>query len=240
VNDDTYEQIAEASAQMLAKADSLAADAAALRERVELSEDVYRALDESDIVLAHRREGWIGSDPRKLEIWFDNAIRIYGPLVRRLSRAFKGLRDAHWSDCDLGSICIMAAVVQAVVKLHPLDGNRDDLALLAVGREIVKIFAGSVENPAFPGDADKFLCKDWSDEFRTEVRRVFSEACDNLERAISDTLHKGIAIRLARTAFGERVPEDESLIGLVGVVATIREVQPTPQPKPMVPRTKSG
>ena len=240
VKDETFEQLTEASARMLAKADSLAGDVGQRRDPGELSEDVYLALDESEIVLAHRSDGWIGSDPRKLELWFTSAVKQYGSVVRRLSRAFKGLRDAHWSECQLGSICIMAAAVQALARVPSFEANRDDLALLSVGREMVRIFGGPVENPAFPGDAEKCLCKDWSGDFRTEVQRVFSEACDNLERAIFDTLHKGVAIRLARTAFGGRVPNDESLISLVGVAAVVRQVQPTPQPKPMVPRTTSG
>jgi len=240
MRDEAFEQLAEASVRHLAKADSLALDARFQREREELSEEVYRALDESDIVLAHRTEGWKGSDPRKLETWFNNALRNYGFVVRRLSRSFKALRDAHWGECDLGSICIMAAVVTAVARIQPLDQNRDDLALLAVGREMIKVFGGSVENPAFPGDADKYLCKDWTPDFRSEVRRVFSEACDNLERAIFDTLHKGHAIKLAQAAFGDRVPDDETLVTLVGVAAAVRKVEPTPQPRPMVPRTTSG
>jgi len=240
MRDEAFEQLAEASARLLAKADSQALDARFLREREELSDEVYRALDESDIVLAHRRDGWIGSDPRKLETWFNNALTNYGPLVRRLSRAFKALRDAHWPECELGSICIMAAVVQAVARTHPFEHNRDDLALLAVGREMIKIFGNPVENPAFPSDADKYLCKDWNPEFRMEIQRVFSEACDNLERAIFDTLHKGHAIKLAQAAFGDRVPDDESLVVLVGVAPAIRKVEPTPQPRPMVPRTTSG
>jgi hypothetical protein len=240
VRDEAFEQLVESSARVLAKSDSMTFDAAAFSDQEELPEDVYRALDESELVLAHRQEGWRGSDPRMLEFWFDNAISVYGPIVRRLSRAFKGLRDAHWSECELGSICIMAAVVQAVTRTHPLDRNRDDLALITVGREMVKIFSAPIENPAFPGDADKNLCNGWSDEFRGEVRRVFAAACDNLERAVFEAPNKGIAINLAREAFGDRVPPDQSLISLVGVAAVIRQVEPAPQPKPMVPRTKSG
>jgi len=238
VSNETFEAIAEANTRGLAKADSLTADAA--REDEELPEDIYQALDESEFVLAHREKGWTGSDPRKLEIWFENAVRAYGQIVRRLARDYKGLRDAHWSKSDLGSICIMAAVVKAVTKLHPLHQNRDDLALIAVGREMVKIFGGPVENPAFPGDPDKYLCQKWSPEFRAEVRRVIAEACDCMERAVFDTLHKGVAVKLARSAFGPRVPEDEQLISMVGVAAVIRQTEPAPQPKPMVPRTKSG
>ncbi len=240
IKDEAYEQLTEASARMLAKADSMAQDAFKRRAAEELSDEVYEALNDSEMALATRSDGWKGSDPRKLELWFKNALNNYGAIVRRLSRSFKGLRDAHWSECDLGSICIMAAVVNALERVWPLENNRDDLALLAVGREMVKIFANPIHNPAFPGDPDKYLCNGWNPEFRSEVRRVIRDACDELEAAIFDTVHKGVAIRHARAAFGNRVPNDESLISLVGVAEVIRRIEPAPQPKPMVPRTKSG
>jgi hypothetical protein len=238
IKDEAFEQLAEASATALKRA-GVAMDAMA-QDQTELLDSVYRALGESEIVLAHRREGWIASDPRKLEIWFDSAMKAFGPIVRRLSRVFKGLRDANWTECQLGSICIMAAVVQAVMSVSKFENNRDDLAVLAVGRELVRIFASPIENPVFPGDPDKYLCKDWSAEFREEVRSVFAGACDKLERAIYATLLKGHAINLVREAFGERIPQDETLVIRVGAAAIVREKEPERQPRPMVPRTKSG
>lgn len=238
VQDDVFEELVEAHASRLMKA----ADSSAVqvKDAARLTEDVYFALDENEIALAHRRQGWIGSDPRKLEIWFEDAVKLYGPQVRRVCRAFKGLRDAHWSGCELGSICLMAAVVTAFGKVGSLDRNRDDLALLAIGRELVSVLAGPIENPAFPGESDKNLCNGWSTEFRAEVRQAFADASDKLERAIYETIHKGVAIRLAKEGFGDRVPNDESLISLVGVAEVIRQIEPRPQPKPLVPRTKSG
>jgi hypothetical protein len=235
VQDDAFSELVESSINRMAKA----ADAAFVEE-AELSEDVYGGLDESEIMLAHREKGWMGSDPRKLERWFQNAIETYGPSVRRVSRAYKGLRDSLWSDCDLGSICIMAAVVKAFERLGEQDENRIDLAILGVGRELVKILAGPIENPAFPGDPDKFLCNGWEPEFRAEVRKAFQDACDLLEQAIFEAANKEQALRVVRQAFGDRVPNDISLIGLVGTVQVIRDTKPTPQPKQVVPRTQSG
>lgn len=205
-----------------------------------LDEDVYQNMPSSAILLAHRREGWVESDPRTLERWFQTAIGVYGPQLRRLCRCYKGFRDARWSACDLGSICLMAATVSAMGQLGPLDDKRDDIALLRVGEKLVDVLAKPIENPAFPGDEEKYLCKDWTPEFREEVRAAFADMCRRLRSAIFETLHKGIALKAVRASFGERVPDDESLIALVGLAAEIRRAPSQPQPKPMVPRTTSG
>jgi hypothetical protein len=240
VSDETFENLRESVIKAFMTRDSVAMDAASNREVDELPEDVYKALQDNDIVLAHRNDGWVGSDPRRLEDWFNSAIDTYGDVIRRLSRIFKGWRDAHWAECDLSSICIMAAVVRAVSNLHPFEDNRDDLCLLAVGREMVKIFASSIENPAFPGDPDKSLCKGWKAEFRVEVQKTLLETCVNLEKALYETMHKGLALRSARAAFGDRLPDDEGMISFAGAAAFVRIVEPIQQPKPMVPRTTSG
>ena len=240
VSDETFENLRESVAKALMTRNDSAMDAASDREDDQLPEDVYKALQDNDIVLAHRKDGWIGSDPRKLEDWFNVAIDTYGDVIRRLSRSFKGWRDAHWAECDLSSICIMAAVVKAVSNLHPFEDNRDDLCLLAVGKEMVKIFASTIENPAFPGDREKSLCKEWSLAFRAEIQNTLATTCTNLEKALYSTKHKGLALQSARAAFGDRVPEDEGLISFAGAAAFVRVVDPVRQPKPMVPRTTSG
>jgi hypothetical protein len=234
IRDEAFQELVEAAAR------TSVLKAFDARNDIQLAEDVYRNLLDADIVLAHRTEGWIESDPRKLERWFERAIEIYGPQVRRLARAYKGLRDAHWAECGLGSICIMAAVVTAVEQIERQDPLRDDLALLAVGRKLIHVLSGPIENPAFPGESDKCLCKDWEPGFREQVQQVIANACDKLERAIHDTLHKEWAVQLAREAFGPRVPADADLVRLVGVAEVIRKVEPTPQKKSTVPRTESG
>jgi hypothetical protein len=239
VSDETFENLRESVIKAFMTRDA-AMDSASTREDDELSEDLYKALQDNDIVLAHRDDGWVGSDPRKLEDWFNAAIDTYGEIIRRFSRVYKGWRDAHWTECDLSSICIMAAVVKAVSNLHPFEDNRDDLCLLAICKEMVKIFASPIENPAFPGDEEKSLCKGWKPEFRIEVQSTLSATCANLKKALYDTMHKGLALRSARAAFGDRVPENEALISLAGVAAFVRKVEPIQQPKPMVPRTTSG
>lgn len=209
--------------------------------QIDLDEEVYRRLAGSEILLAHRTEGWIVSDPRVLQVWFENAVALYGQQIRRLSRVFKGLRDWRWAESDLGSIAIMGALVQARSALREdFDSNRDDLAIVTLAREMSGRVLQAIENPAFPGQPECNLCKDWSPEFRQQVSAMWWEAAEAVESAIRDQVHKGLALNKVRAVFGDRLPTDESLVSLVGVAAVIRSEVPQPAPRPMVPRSKSG
>jgi hypothetical protein len=235
IRDDAYNRLVESALARMDK--SFAADEA---NQTELVEEVYKGLEQAEIMVAHREKGWLESDPRRLEDWFTNALALYGEQLRRVCRAYKGLRDAKWSEPELSSICIMAAVVTAYERLGGLDPDRDDVALMQTSRELAKLFAAPIENPVFPGEADKCLCGGWTEEFRREVCSTFEDTADALQRAIEVTMHKGVALDHARGAFGPRIPDDIDLISVVGAVATIRQTQPTPQPKPLPPRTRSG
>jgi hypothetical protein len=235
IRDDAFERLVETAQMSMNK--SMTTDAAV---QIELAEDVYRGLGSSEIMLAHRDLGWLGSDPRKLEDWFNNAIRVYGDQVRRVSRAFKGLRDARFDRSELSSICIMAAVVTAYERLGgQLDRNRDDLALMLVAREMADILRHPVENPVFPGQDDKCLCG-WEDHVRDEICGVFRDAADQMEEAIHGTLNRTVALNRAKTVFGPRIPDDIDLISTIGLAQVIRQEPPALQPRPMPPRTKSG
>ena len=233
IRDSAFDELVE----LAASAHSYKADMA-MNSR-ELDERIYRELADAEIILAHRDEGWIQSDPRRLETWFQNAIAIYGSIVRDLSRCLKGLRDAKLDD-GLSSICIMACVARAVEKLGGVDEKRLDVAIVDVAREIARNADVPVENPVFPGDQSKYLCSGWTPEYREKVRALFRDAADQLEEAIDGTFHKGVALQRTRQAFGSRVPDDESLIAMISAAEAVRNVPVERQPEPVVPRTKSG
>lgn len=235
IRDEAFERLAETAVMKSLAARGISAD-----EVPELFDEVYRGLADTEIMLAHRTDGWIGSDPRKLEDWFEQAVALYGQQVRRLARAFKAMRDAEWENSDLRSICIMAALVTALENLGRQEESRDDLALLKTAREMVDVFLQPIENPVFPGDASKHLCEGWTPEFREEVRALFRRAADELEAAIYGTLNRQVALGHAKKAFGLRVPDDVDLIRTGGLAAAILSHPPQPQPQPMPVRTKSG
>ncbi len=233
MKDSAFEQLVEvAAAQNLTKSIQM-------RDAVDLDERIYRTLADAEIMLAHRDEGWIESDPRKLENWFENAVKLHGTIVRELSRCFKGMRDARFNG-GLSSICIMALVVSAVETIKDLDSARLDIALAKTARAIARQVEQSVGNPAFPGDSDKLLCKDWTPDYRQQVKSIFLTVADRMDAAIDGTFHKGLAIGHATAAFGERVPANEDLVAMGGTVAAVRSTPAQVQPKPTVPRTQSG
>jgi len=232
IRDAAFDQLIE-----FAKAGRIAAND--MRNSRELDERIYRELADAEIILAHRKEGWIESDPRRLETWFENAVMLYGSVVRELSRCFKGLRDAKFDD-ELSSICIMASVVRAIEALGGVDARRLDISLVRVAREMARRAHDPVQNPVFPGDETKHFCLGWTTDYRNKVRDLYQGAADLLERAIDGGFHKTLSVANARAAFGNRVPNDEGLISLVAAADAVRQVPVQRQPEPVVPRTKSG
>lgn len=212
----------------------------AFRHEVELTDGVYNALAQDTILLAHRIKGWDRSDPRTLEKWFANAVGLHGSILRRLSRGYKGMRDAHGMDNDLGSIAIMVGAVEAFSRVGKPPRDREDIAFRDVARELSRVFGSPVYNPAFPNDDTKRLCVDWSAETRKQICALFKNTADSLDVATTGTNDKRTALRRVRDAFGERVPDDPSLIKAVGEADRIRSQQAKPQPAPLVPRYKSG
>lgn len=235
IKDEAFDRLQES---VIAK--SFAADAREADEAVELFDDIYRGLSSVEIMLAHRKDGWIESDPRKLESWFDSAVAMFGEQVRRLARCYKGMRDAEWPASDLRSICVMAALVSAFEEIGRQDSLRDDLALLKTARAMAEILRQPIDNPVFPGKLDKALCEGWTPEFRDEVCSLFRRTSNELDAAINGTLNRDVAIGHVRKAFGPRAPTDVGLISTVGMANVIRSERPEPQPKPMPIRTRSA
>lgn len=232
--DGAYEQLAKTDAR------NRRIDADSLQNEIELVEAVYNAIGEDQILLAHRKKRWITSDPRTLEKWFANAVGLHGSIVRRLSRGFKGMRDAHEMDDDLGSICVMVAAIEAYGRIPTPPKGREDIAFREVAREMAAVFGEYVYNPAFPNDETKRLCIDWDAETRRRIRLLFSQAADHLDFATQGTTDKSIALQRATLAFGARIPEDLTLIKSVGQAAQIRSQPAKSQPAPLAPRTRSG
>ena len=135
--------------------------------RDELPEFLYRQISQSQIMLAHRVEGWKPSDPRKLEDWFRDAVGKYGEHLRRICRYLKGWRDYTWEECKLSSIILMAAATK-VFKENPSLAKyetRDDKALLTVCEMLPGILSNPIENPGVLG---QWLDEGWSPEQRAE------------------------------------------------------------------------
>src|SRR5260370_13448828 len=114
------------------------------------SEDRWDTLPSDCVLLAHREDDWISSDPRKIHDWFIDAIHIYGSVLRRVCRYLKAWRDHNQPHLDdVSSILLMVCASQAYEHLgRPNVPSRDDLALLRVAARLPRLLAGSVYNPA--------------------------------------------------------------------------------------------
>jgi hypothetical protein len=206
IPDKEFDELVETA--MLAKAD--AQDRALLTEQLELAEDVYRGLREDQIMLAHRKEGWKPSDPRKLEDWFRAALRTHGEQLRRVCRYLKGWRDHQWEACRLSSIALMSCVVTAYdeAAAAPTD-HRDDLALLTVADRLPDLFRGRIANPVVDG---QYLDEGWAEEDRRTFIVKAQALRDWLREALSGTDSAPRALACLVSAFGDRLPSDQGLI----------------------------
>lgn len=207
IPDEEFEDLVET--EVLAKAMN-AQDRALLSEQIELAEDLYRGLREDQIMLAHREEGWKPSDPRKLEDWFRAGLRTHGEQLRRVCRYLKGWRDFHWEACRLSSIALMSCVVTTYdeAAAAPAD-SRDDLALLAVADRLPDLFRGRIVNPVVDG---QHLDEGWAEEDRRTFIAEAQALCDRLREALTGTDSAPRALASLVRAFGERLPDDHSLI----------------------------
>ena len=242
IPDEDFEQLVEAE---LAKA-IFAQDRQFIVDGFDFSEPVYQQIPEDHIMLAHRDEGWKPSDPRKLEDWFRDALKRHGEQVRRVSRYLKGWRDYHWPECRLSSIALMSCVITSYDQISPkISESRDDLALLAVAERLPGQLEGRIANPVVE---EQFLDEFWTDAERTDFVDRARGLLGRLQDALSGTDSKAEAVVYMRRAFGERVPNDSSLIHsdeqaddtrtAANILTTglLRDIANRPEPKAAVKR----
>lgn len=184
-------------------------------DSISFSDALYRDLPIDHIMLAHRDSGWIPSDPRKLEDWFQEAIDAHGQQLRRVCRYLKGWRDSNWDECRLSSIALMACAVTAFDQAGAArpDENRDDKALLMVARRLPELFGGDIGNPVVDG---MILNDKWSATCRTGFVAGAQRLTDTLEKALSASTGN-TTLALLRAELGDYLPNDPSLLAVDGV-----------------------
>lgn len=212
-----------------------------LKDSITLDEDVYRGLNSSDIMLAHREDGWIESDPRKLDDWFAGAVRSHGAQIRRVCRYLKAWRDHNWPNaesCKLSSITLMQCVVMAFDDLKSkISQSRDDLALYHAAKRLPEYLMGDVANPVLKGSV---LNDNWDQAQRSD----YVSRARSLKHAITNALEAhddpSAIISEFRSVLGPRVPSDVSLVLFETSAAVVRSYEPARVPQPNVTRSTSG
>lgn len=200
--------------------------------------DRWDQVDSDKVLLAHRKDNWKPSDPRKIHDWFLNAIDFYGELLRRECRYLKAWRDHHKLD-HVSSIILMAGAFYAFEDVgHLKIPRRDDLALLEVTSRLADLFAGEILNPADPVEV---LGSSWTREQRQQAINAANAMHEQLDDAINHCYVPEVAVDHLKAIFGERIPNRPDLVKAHSAAAAAVVAAPAIiSPAPAVGRSTSG
>ncbi|MGY2805552.1 CBASS cGAMP synthase [Bradyrhizobium sp. USDA 4506] len=195
-------------------------------------------VDSDKVLLAHRKENWKPSDPRKIHDWFLNAIDFYGELLRRECRYLKAWRDHHKLD-HVSSIILMACAFYAFEDVGHLSvPRRDDLALLEVTSRLADMFSGEILNPA---ETTEVLGSSWTREQRQQAIKAANAMHEQLDDAINHCYLPEVAVDHLKAIFGERIPNRPDLVKAHAAAAAAVVAAPAIiSPAPSVGRSTSG
>ena len=169
--------------------------------------------------LAHRKEGWIPSDPRKVLDWVAQCVADYGPAYRNICRYLKAWRDCQWEKSPLSSICIMAIVDNALKKGGvAIDPKRHDKSVLSVVECMKSQVLNGVPDPTNDG-------KRLDQNISVSERKDICERIDVLQSALQKALHSltlstGDAVNLLCKQFGRHFPKAPDLVIKIAVAVT--------------------
>ncbi|AMS45201.1 CBASS cGAMP synthase [Aminobacter aminovorans] len=201
--------------------------------------DRWDALPEDAVLLAHREEDWIVSDPRKIHTWFLEAVDTYGEALRRVCRYLKAWRDHHQPHLDgVSSILLMACAFMAFEeKTRQLLPNREDEILLLVVKKLPTLLNQDIPNPAVSSEnlnrmaaEQRKLAVSKAEEFRTR-----------LSRAVTTSTVAKDAVANMMSIFGERLPDRPDLVTIAETATVTVLSQPRKEvAAPVVGRSTSG
>jgi hypothetical protein len=199
--------------------------------------DVWTALPPNSVLLAHREEDWIESDPRPVKTWFQNEVQARGEQLRRVVRYLKAYRDWAWPSGGPASLLLMAA---AVPKFERRD-RRDDLALLDVVAALPSALRKGVCNPVDEKESlTERLRKCNHEKDLVEEAATRFEECEKLLRGALAAGNAAQACTWMQQAFGIRFPERPDRVKVVSVAATIAATPAVAGPSELVGRTRAG
>ncbi|RBA24360.1 CBASS cGAMP synthase [Herminiimonas fonticola] len=194
--------------------------------------DVWTALPNGSVLLAHREENWKESDPRPIKKWFLDEVEIRGIQLRRIIRFLKAFRDWQWESGGPSSILLMAAAVPLFEKRD----RRDDIALLDVLAELPASLRKGVDCPV---DANESLTERLGREKVEEAAQKF----EDMEKYLRGAIHSANPTQACTwmiQKFGSRFPNTPQDIREVSVAATIAAAPAAAGASELVGRTKAG
>ena len=194
--------------------------------------DSWTTLPIGEVLLAHRVEDWITSDPRPVKDWFVDQVEAKGEQLRRVVRYLKAFRDWQWKSGGPSSILLMAAAAPLFSKMD----RRDDLALLEVLKGLPTALRSGVSNPV---DEDETLSGRMTADALEEAAKKF-EMFENYLNGAVNASDEATACNWMINMFGPRFPNRPSRIKQITVAATIAAVPAQAAASELVGRTKAG
>ena len=156
----------------------------------------WEKLPTEHVMLAHRKNGWVKSDPRLVVDWVQEQKELYSDQYTRVVRYLKAFRDFNWISEGPSSLLLMVMASQNFRFCK----NRDDLALLHVCAEIPKLLSTEVRNPT---DTEEILTERLHD--KEQAIQHFKHLNEMLNKAIYRS-NASDANKLLRNLFGSRMP----------------------------------
>lgn len=201
--------------------------------------DNWDAIPAEKVLLAHREEDWKVSDPRKIHVWFVQAIELYGERLRRICRYLKAWRDQQLEGMEnVSSILLMTCAFMAFEKL----GRRgvppgEHEAFLAIAKELPGLLSGKVF--CIPEPSQRLDTK-MSAEDRARAIEYAKELAEKLETTFENCFSGEVAISNMQDVLGRRFPNRPDLVKTKKDVALVfaepRKIVAAPQ----IARSQSG
>ncbi|BAU73081.1 CBASS cGAMP synthase [Metapseudomonas furukawaii] len=217
---------------MLLKAANESFEGRVFNAATDSAKDHWAALPSDHVLLAHREENWIKSDPRAMKDWFVQEIADRGEQLRRVVRYLKAFRDKVWTKGGPSSILLMAATAPIFEKRD----KRDDLALKDVLEKLPNVLREGVLSPI---DSEVYLTASLAAEEIEEIARQFEAFHNHLSGAIFGT-DKQQACTWVRSMLGDRFPNRADLVLVSTVAAAVQAVPAEAGPRELVKTTKAG
>ena len=191
-------------------------------------------LNEDDVFLATRKNGWKKSDPMLISNWFKQEVAIKGERLRRICRFLKAWRDFTWEKGGPSSLTLMVCAAEA----YPEDDRgRDDYALLTITNDLACLLGREVLNPAAQ---DKEVLYPRGDINPGEVVIAAQALAGTLDSAISGASDKSQVIQKLTGRFGNRMPSNEDWIEILNSAAIVRATPALAMKPEPIPNAKSG
>lgn len=194
--------------------------------------DAWTALPTDHVLLAHREDDWVKSDPRLVKTWFLDEVDRHGEQFRRVVRYLKAFRDWQWPTGGPASLLLMAASAPV------FDGRdrRDDLALLDVVEKLPDTLRDGVCNPVDTSESlTNRLGKKGVDDAATKLEALES----HLRGALNANTAEHACAWLV-DQFGARFPNEPLRVKVATVAATVLATPAVTVASPLIGRTQAG